>query len=441
MKHLLVTFLSCIIFGQLNAQEIKELTLNEAIDYAMQNNIAVKNSIIDVEDASEQIVEQRAFGIPRVNATVDWSYALSLPVSLIPNEFLDPSAPPGDFTAVKFGTRNNFTAGIEANTLIFDFQYITGVRAAKLYKTYATEQLNQQKFDVKYRIIEAYLPALLIQEIIETINKNINNIEKLRKETQALYEEGFVEQLDVDRLDLTLTNLETELVNQQNQAAQLYNALKYEMGYPMDQEIIAVDNMEELFEIATEEELTTAMVYEQKPEYRVLQKGRELNEMNITLNKSKYYPSLSGFATVQGLAQGDDLINDPIWSNNSFVGLSLKVPIFNGLEVKAKVARAQLDLAGVVNQQIDLERAITLQVKNARIEYLSAIERWQNQKKNVELAEKIYETTQIKYREGVGSSIEINQAEQSLFDSQSNYIRARYDLLVAKKALDKALGK
>ena len=439
MKHLLVTLLSCIIFVQLNAQEIKELTLADAIDYAMQNNLSIKNSLIDVEDASQQIIEQRAFGIPRLNATVDWSYALSLPVSLIPSEFL--GGAPGDFEAVKFGTRNNFTAGLEASTIIFDFQYITGVRAAKLYKVYANEQLSQQQFDVKYRIIDAYLPALFIQEIIGTIKKNISNIETLRKETQALYEEGFVEQLDVDRLDLTLTNLATELENQNNQADLLYNVLKFEMGYPMDQQIVAVDNMEELFEIATEEELGADILYEQRPEYRVLQKGVELNEMNVTLNKSYYYPSLSGFATFQGLGQGNDLINDPIWSNNSFVGLSLKIPIFNGLEVKAKVARARLDLANTINRQIDLERGITLEVQNARLDYLSAIERWQNQKKNVDLAEKIYETTQIKYREGVGSSIEINQAEQSLFDSQSNYIRSRYDLLVAKKKLDRAIGK
>lgn len=441
MKHLLITLLGCIILVQLNAQELKELTLAEAIEYAMNNNISIKNSILDVEDASEQIVEQRAVGIPRVDASVNWDYALALPVSLIPNEFLDPSAPPGEFTAVKFGTRNNFVAGIEANTLIFDFTYLTGLKAAKLYKVYAGEQLNQQRFDIKYLIIDAYLPALIIQENIETVKKNISNIEKLRKETQALYEAGFVEQLDVDRLDLTLTNLATELENLNRQGSLIYNVLKFKMGYPMDQEIIAVDDMEALFELATDDELSASVNYETKPEYRVLKLGKELNEMNITLNKAAYYPSLSGFASFNGVAQGDDLINDPIWSSNSYLGLSLKVPIFDGLQKKAKVNRARLDLAGVVNRQIDLERAITLEVQNARTNYISAIERWKNQKKNVELAERIHETTQVKYREGVGSSVEITQAEYSLFDTQSNYIRARYDLLVAKMALDKALGK
>ena len=441
MKYLLVILLSCIIFVQLNAQEIKELTLSEAINYAMNSNISIKNSILDVQDASEQIVEARAIGIPKINALVDWTYALSLPVSLIPSDFLPNSPTDKDFVEIQFGARNNFTAGFEASTLIFDFTYITGLRAAKLYKSFSGEQLNQQKFDVKYRIIEAYLPALLIQEIIITIEKNISNIEKLRKETQALYQEGFVEQLDVDRLDLTLTNLETELVNQNRQASLLYTFLKFEMGFPMDQDIIAVDKMEELFVIATDDELDAGFSYSQRPEYRVMKIGVELNERRVTLNKAKYYPSLSGFATFQGLAQGDDLFNDAYLSNNSFVGLALKVPIFNGLETKAKVARARLELANAVNRQIDLERAITMQVKNARTNYHSTVERWQNQKKNVELAEKIYNTTQLKYREGVGSSIEINQAEQSLFDSQSNYIRSRYDLLVAKKDLDRALGK
>ncbi len=439
MKHLLITLLSCIFFVQLNAQEVKALTLDEAIAYAMHNNISIKNSLLEVEDAQQQIYEQRAVGIPRVNASVDWNYALALPVSLIPSEFL--GGPPGEFEQVQFGTRNNFTAGLEASTLIFDFSYLTGLKAAKKYKVYAGEQLQQQQFEIKYRIIDAYLPALIVQENIETINKNISNIEKLRMETKALYKEGFVEQLDVDRLDLTLTNLATELENLNRQAILVYNVLKFEMGYPMDQEITAVDDMEGLFELATEDELTASVDYNQKPEYQVLSIGKELNEMNVTLQKSGYYPSLSGYANFSGIAQGDDIINDPIWSKNSYLGLGLKIPIFDGLEKKAKVSRARLDLADVTNRQIELERAITLEVQNARTNYTSAIERWENQKKNVELAERIYETTQIKYREGVGSSIEITQAEQSLFDSQSNYIRSRYDLLVAKKALDKALGK
>ncbi len=441
MKYLLTTFLSCVIFIQLNAQETNEISLAEAIDYAMKNNISIKNSILNVEDASQQIVEQRSIGVPRLNMSVDWNYALALPVSLIPNEFLDPTAPPGGFTKIKFGTRNNLTAGLEARTLLFDFTYLTGLKAAKQFKVFSGEQLKQQRFDIKYQIIEAYLPALIIQENIETIKKNISNIEKLRKETKALYDEGFVEQLDVDRLDLTLTNLATELENLNRQASLIYNVLKFQMGYPMDQNIVAVDNMDNLFELATDEELTADIKYEQKPEYRVLKLSKELNEMNVTINKAGYYPSLSAFASYQAVAQGDDIINDPIWTNNSFVGLSLKVPIFDGLEKKAKVSRARLNLGNVVNKQIELERAITLEVQNARTDYISAIERWQSQQKNVELAERIYETTQIKYREGVGSSIEINQAEQSLFDSQSNYIQARYNLLVAKMALDKALGK
>lgn len=441
MKRLFITLLSCAIFVQLNAQETKQLTMAEAIGYAMNNNIAIKNSLLNVEDAQQQIYEQRSVGIPKVSANVDWNYALALPISLIPATFIDPSADPNEFAQVQFGTRNSLTAGIAASTLIFDFSYITGLRAAKKFKVYAGQQLQQQQFEIKYQIIDAYLPALIVQENIETVKKNISNIEKLRNETNALYKEGFVEQLDVDRLDLTLTNLATELENLNRQASLIYNALKFRMGYPMDQEISAVDDMEGLFELATDDELTATVDYYQKPEYQVLSLGRELNEMNVTLQQSGYYPSLSGFANFSGVAQGDDIINNAIWSKNSYLGLGLKIPIFDGLEKKAKVSRARLDLANVVNRQIDLERAITLEVQNARTNYLSAIERWKNQKKNVELAERIYDTTQIKYREGVGSSIEINQAEQSLFDSQSNYIRSRYDLLVAKKALDKALGK
>ena len=151
-------------------------------------------------------------------------------------------------------------------------------------------------------------------------------------------------------------------------------------------------------------------------------------------------PSLRAFGNVQQQYQGENL-KDGFWAPSSYVGLSLNVPIFDGLNKKAKVQRAELDLELARNQQKDLGRAIQLEVKNARTNYFNASKRLESQKKNLALAEHIYETTQVKYREGVGSSLETTQAEQSLYATQSNYIQALYDLLLAKARLDMAMGR
>ncbi|MFT5763796.1 MAG: outer membrane protein, partial [Saprospiraceae bacterium] len=252
--------------------------------------------------------------------------------------------------------------------------------------------------------------------------------------------EGFVEQLDVDRLALSFAILETEIDNIDRQKELIYNVLKFQMAYPVQDPIVAVDDIEKLFVPASEEQLTADINYNRRPEIQVIDLGLQLNELNIKFNKSGYLPSLSAYGSYQQSAQGDNLFDNPVWVPSTVVGLQLNVPIFDGFEKRAKTNRAKLDLEEAQNQKTQLKQAISLEVTNARTSYISAQQRLSNQKKNMDLADKIYNTTKIKYKEGIGSSLEITQAEQSLYDTQQNYIQARYDLLVAKRALDKALG-
>lgn len=422
------------------AQDPKPMSLEEAISYAMENNIAIKNSQINIADAEEQIIERRAFGLPRLNGTVGYNYFLQIPSSLVPAQFFDPTAPEGTFEKLAFGTRNDLQLGLSASSMVFDGSYFVGLRAARAYRRYVDKEMVAKKQDVRNAVTEAYLPALLLQESRKTIERNISNLQKLLDETKALYREGFVEQLDVDRLELSLANLNTELYTLDRQAELAYNVLKFQMGFPQEETIVASDAIEALLVPATAEEMGEDINFQKRPEYQVLNLGKELNSLNIELNKAGYLPSLGAFANYQQSAQGNNLFKDPVWIPTFVVGFSLNIPIFDGFEKRAKVNRAKLDLVVVENQQKELENAITLEVRNARTGYISAQSRVDAQRKNLLLAEKIYETTQIKYREGVGSSLELVQAEQSLFSSQQNYIQATFDLLLAKTNLNKALG-
>lgn len=416
------------------------MSLEAAIKYSLENNFSLKNAQVNIADADEQIVERRAIGLPQLSAGANYQYFVQLPKSLVPAQFFDPMAAEGDFAELQFGTRNNLTVSAELSMLLFDASYITGLRAAKTYRQYVQYEMSQKKYEVKNAVIEAYLPALILEEGKKTLEKNITNLDKLLTETQALYREGFAEQLDVDRLTLSLANLRTELGNIELQKNIVYNVLKFQMGYPMDQEIVAIDDIDALFTPASQDDLIQPVSYTKRPEYQVLEMGRQLNELNVQLNKSGYLPNLAAFGSYQQSAQGDNLFKSPFWIPTAVVGLQLNVPIFDGFQKRAKINRAKLDLEIVNNQKKELERAITLEVANARTNYYSAIERANSQKLNMELAERIFNTTQIKYKEGVGSSVELTQSEQSLYQTQQNYVQARYDLLVAKMALEKALG-
>lgn len=440
MKKLTTTLVFLLAIISIHAQNIKSFSLEDAIKYAMENNLSIKNSKINIADAEEQIVERRSFGIPKVNGTIGYNYFVQLPASLVPAQFFNPMAPEGTFEKLTFGTRNDLSLGLGATTMVFDGSYFVGLRAAKAYRNYVDKELIAKERDVKNAVIDAYLPALLIQETRNTLQRNITNLQKLYFETQALYKEGFVEQLDVDRLELSLANLNAELENIDRQVELVYNVLKFQMGHPLEEAIVASDSIDQLLTPATPEELGNAINFMERPEYQVLNYGRELSELNLELNKVSYLPSVGAFANYQQSAQGDNLF-DPIWIPSFVVGLSANIPIFDGFNKRAKVNMAKLDLAIIDNQKKELENAISLEVVNARNAYISAESRVEDQKRNLALAEKIYKTTQIKYKEGVGSSLELVQAEQSLFETQQNNIQATYELLIAKMNLDKALGK
>ena len=439
MRNNLLMFLLLSFGISASAQNPKSFSLDEAISYALGNSLSIKNAQIGIADANEQIKENKAIGLPTISANLGYNYYFKLPVSLVPAEFFGGQA--GEFSKLAFGTKNNISAGIEAQTLLFDWSYLTGLKAARAYRDYSEEERTLTEVEVKNQVRSAYMPSLIIEESKKTLAKNIDNVKQLRHETSEMYKAGFVEQLDVDRLDLTIANLETELSNLDRQTQLIYNALKLVMNYPMDQGITVSDNLDKLLIEASQEDLDGKINYTARPEYRVAERGKSLNLLNIEYMKSTYYPNLSGFASYTQQGQSDDFFNNNIWTDVGIVGLKASIPIYSGGGKKAKLHRAQLDLAKTENNIRSLERGIWLEIGNARIAYTNAKVRVAEQQKNLALAQRIYDTTQIKYKEGVGSSLEISQAEQALFQSQQNVIQARYELLLAKVDLDQALGK
>ncbi|MEM8907304.1 MAG: TolC family protein, partial [Bacteroidota bacterium] len=341
-----------------------------------------------------------------------------------------------------FAFRNNFNLGLTLNTLVFDGSYFAGLRAARVFKDYVSQQLLSTEQTVKNQVIEAYLPALLVDESLVILKKDISNLEKILMETRETYKAGFVEQLDVDRLDLSLANLMVEKSNLERQKQLAINSLKYTMGFPMNQELEVVDDLATLLEEATNEQLAGNINFYNRPEYKVAEYGIRLSELNIDLYKAGYLPVVNAFASYQYGYQGNQLFRgeDGFWVPTALAGLRVNIPIFDGFEKRAKIDRAKIGLANARRDKTELERVITLEVTNARTQYNEAQEQLSSQEKNLALAEKIYNTTKVKYREGVGSSLELTQAEQALYQTQQNKVQAMYQLLLAKKRLEIALG-
>ena len=434
---------ACLLPGLSQEGEVLQLSLDEAVEYAWNNTTAIKNAGVNIADAEQQIVERRATGLPSISASANYNRYLQIPVQVLPEQFVQviQALNPGEDVSAEaqFLLPNNFTAGVSMDAMIFDGTYFTGLRAAKAYRRYVQEEMQVERRNVRNQVVDVYLPVLLIDRNLEILDKNIENLDKLLFETEQSYEAGFVEQLDVDRLRLSRSNLEIERTNLRKQRESTMNTLKFVLNYPADRELVLTNDLSDLEANITGEALTGPINAQARPEFGLTEAGIELQNLNVEVQKKAFLPTLRATAVYNQQYQGENF-SDGFWAPQTFVGLNLNVPIFNGLGNKARVQRAQLEREKVLNQQNDLIRNIRREIENARISYLNARRSLEGQKENLELAERIYNTTQIKYREGVGSSLEVNQAEQSLYDTQRNYIQALYELVNARYELREALG-
>ena len=245
--------------------------------------------------------------------------------------------------------------------------------------------------------------------------------------------------MDVDRLALSLANLRTERDALDRQYENALRALKFTINYPAGQALTIGDDMEAMLAEDNAEMLTMTVNYTRRPEINLLDQAIALSDYNIENFKTGYLPSLRGFAGYQYQYQGDDF-KSGFWAPTGFVGLTLNVPIYDGGFKRSQIDRATITRQQVQVQRSTVQRLIDLEVENARATYLSSQERLKDREDNLALAQRIYDTTQVKYREGVGSSLEVNQAEQALYTSQTNRLQAIYDVLQAKVALEEALG-
>lgn len=414
------------------------MSLPDCIQYAYDNNPQIRIAQLQITDADCQIRESKSIGYPQLSASIGYQYFIQRPG--IPASAL--GIPGAGDEKVAFNAYHSLTPGLAWNQLLFSNSYLVGLRAARYYKAYVEQQVAVTKRELRNAVTDAFLPALLISENLAILDKNIGNLEKMLSETKATNQAGFAEQLDVDRLELSLSTLRAERDNLVRQREVVVNALKFAMGMPVQQEIALSGNVQQLLaEYAGADPGAAEVNFSNRPEYVQLLKGRDLNAIQIELYSKTWMPTVAAFVQYQPGFQGA-FGNDTKWFfiPAAIAGVSINVPIWDGGTTRAKRERAAISVQTIDAQKQILENAITLEVENARKQYLNAAERVKSQQKNLDLAQRIYNTTQTKYQAGVGSSFELVSAEQQLYAAQQSLMQAQYDLLTARVAIKKALG-
>jgi outer membrane protein TolC len=415
--------------------------IQQALEYAKANNVQVKNALLTVQAQKETNREITAAALPNIFGTGNVINNLNIPVTLLPGEIT--GQPAGTFVPVRFGTKYNSTVGIQLQQTLFDGQVFVGLQARKTSVDFQLKNVEVTEELIKANIYKVYYQLVASKTQIQILDANIQRLEKLENDTRILYNNGFAEKLDEDKVSIQLTNLNTEKVKALNSIEIGYLGLKTLLGMPAKDTLELTDKITE-GQIEANILADTGFQYQDRKEYQYLELGKKLNEYNIKRYQLSYLPTLSMNAAYNKNAQRntfDLFVKDGEWFTASFVAFNISIPIFSGFAKDAQVAKSKIDLRQTNNQLENLRNTIDNEVQQARINFNSAQNTLRFQKKNMELAEKVYNQTRKKYEIGTGSNIEISAAQTDLITAQNNYLSALYGAIVARIDYLKATGK
>lgn len=417
-----------------------ELSLQQAIDYANKNNVEVKNALLEVKKQQATNREVTAAALPQISANGSYTYNAKLPVSLVPAEFF--GGQPGTFEKIAFGLKHNVTGGVQLNQILFDGQVFVGLQARETVLKFQEKNAEVTEEMIKTNIYKIYYQLVASKEQIELLDANIGRFEKLLKDTRIIHENGFAERLDVDKVNVALTNLQTEKIKALNQIENGYLGLKMLMGMPIHDELVLTDSLS--YEQVRDGVLDAdGFQYTDRKEYQYAELGIKLNEYNIRRYKLSRIPTLTvnGYYNKNAQRNKFDLFEKGDWFDISAVSLNLNIPIFSGFATKARIQKAKIEWEQSINQRENLKIVIDNDIQAAKNNFRSAIAALDFQKTNMELAESVFNQTKKKYEAGTGSQEEINTAQTELKSAQTNYINSLYDAIIAKTDFLKATGR
>lgn len=418
----------------------RSFTLKEAQDYAIKNNQEARNAIIDVAIAAKKVKETIAGGLPQINSSIGYNNFINLATQLIPAEFF--GGEPGTYLEVQFGTKHNATVDAQLSQLIFSGSYIVGLKAAKEYENMSKLQLEQVETDVKAAIANAYYLVLISEENKRLMEETVSTMQKLLADTEAMHRQGFIEDTEVDRLKLVVSDLQTALLNAGNQIENARHLLKFNLGLKMSDQITLTDNLETiLMAVNPSVVVDKAFSLDEHLSSRMLDQQVTLSELQVRLARSEYLPVVSGFVS-QSFSAQRNAFNffsfDEKWFPTSLAGVQISIPVFSSGTRIHKVRQSELELQKMRNSRDQVQESLLMGAATAKNNFEVAVKTYENKRTNFDLAKKIYGKDQLRYTSGVASGTDLNQSYNTLLEAQGTYLSAIMDLLNKKTELDKA---
>jgi outer membrane protein TolC len=442
IKKILLLFSLSITVISFSQENPKSFTLQEAIDFALENNRTAKNATLDIEAAKKQKWETTATGLPQIEATVDYQNWIKQQVSLLPAELAGGN--PGDFVEIAFGTKHTLTTTATLRQLLFDGSYLVGLQSAKVFLEISENAKVKTDLEVRQAVINAYGNVLLSEETLNILEKNIAVVQKNLDETNKIFQNGLAEEESVEQLEITLSGLESSLNNITRLEKLAFQMFNITLGIDLNSETILTDDLETLTsENIVLDLLNTDESIENTIDYRIAFNDRTSKELLLKLEKSKFLPNLSAFINggYAGFNQDFGFLNSgQQWFGSSMFGVNMNIPIFSSFGRAAATQRAKINLDKANEDLTEVEQQLKFQVATAKSDYQFAIEDYRNKKQNLNLSERIEQKNQTKYFEGIATSFDLRQAQTQLFSAQQEYLQAMLDIINKKAALETILN-
>jgi len=466
-KIFIFSILACMMTQVSWAQTEMQLSLSQAQTFAIENNANVKNANLNLISSEKKIKETTAIGLPQFAIKLNYKHLFAVPEMSfpitnlesynydqatdawtvmdkgdIPASYRDYIAPLKDAEAVglsakdnviKLGTPNNTTIDFVVSQLIFSGEYIVGLQASRTYHQMSQRLSKKTEKEMKEQVTNAYYTALVVKDNANIIAKNFENLQKLHSEMKALLAQGLIEETDVDQMEYNLITLQIAKDQLERQSEIALNYLKFQIGMDLATKVTLTESLESIITQSDKNLLNNEFDVTQQSDYLLMETNVALQSLSLKREKSKYLPTIAAFY------QHEEQTNAPAFNfmPKDVIGVQVDIPIFQSGMRNYKVSQARIELEKTVNSQKMMEEGLKLEFQQSYSTYIAANQKFNNEKKNMELAQKIFDKTVIKYKAGVSTSMDLTQAQNQFLTAQSNYFKAISELMIAKNKMDK----
>jgi len=432
------------VFAQ-DKKERYEFSLKQAIEYALQNNYSAINANRDIETAKKKKWETTTMGLPQINGNVGYQNNFVFTRQGVSGNAFNPSGDPNSVTTIAFGTKHIMTSGITLSQLIFDGSYLVGLQSAKTYLKISENSKIKTNQEIKEIVINFYGNVLLAYESVLILEKNKAILEKTVSDTKEVYKNGFIEEENVEQLQLTLSSVKSALEYSIRMKLISTNMLKLVLGIDLEKSLILTDSLD----ILTQNNFDLNILKEEfnvsnAIDYQIGQNIEESKKLLLKLEKSKALPSLgaafnfgyNSFANQFSFGESNQK-----WNNFSNLGVSLNVPLFSSLGRSSRTQQAKIEVEQSKTKLKETEQKLKLQFESAKSDYEFSLDQYTTAKNNLSLAERIENKQQIKFREGLSSSFDFAEAQKQLYTKQQDYLKSMVEIINKKAALEKIINK